>query len=214
MLAVAVACFGMLPVFLFGPAANADPLGARAATLQLAPGPTGADAAAADAQLLTAASTAAATDASRDDYTVNKPTEATVAPGSSTNRDWATLVLVDGGWPTSENNITVILQWMDSENDPASWWLRNNPLNNGYGSGGGSGFGSYPELVTAARDAAINLSQNSVYSAIIADFAASAPVAETVSAIEASPWASSHYGYGNIWHGVDVPIVAADADAW
>ncbi|MCU1476874.1 MAG: hypothetical protein JWQ64_1567 [Subtercola sp.] len=197
----------MLPVFLIGPAANADEPSGMTFASSISAGQ-------ADAQIASAAATASGQSTDRDGYTVNKPTEATVAPGSSTNKDWAALVLVDGGWPTTDNNVTVILQWMDSENSPQSWWLRNNPLNNGYGSGGGAGFGSYPELVTAARDAAINLSQNSVYTEIIADFAASAPVSTTVGAIEASPWASSHYGYGSIWHGVDVPIVAADSSAW
>ncbi|MCU1481165.1 MAG: hypothetical protein JWQ19_1951 [Subtercola sp.] len=206
MFAAAIACFSLLPVFLIAPAANAGEPDARAAA-SLAPGPS-------MSQVLAAGASVGGVSADRDGYTVNKPTEATIAPGSSTNKDWAALVLVDGGWPASDNNVTVILQWMDSENSPQSWWLRNNPLNNGYGSGGGAGFGSYPELVTAARDAALNLGTNSVYSQIIADFAASAPVATTVSAIEASPWASSHYGYGSIWHGVDVPIVAADSSAW
>lgn len=134
--------------------------------------------------------------------------------GGQTNASWAQLVLQDGGWPTSANNITVILQWMDSENSPQSWWLRNNPLNNGYGSGGGAGFGSYPSLLVAAQDVAVNLQRNSGYSAIVSSLAASAPVQTTAEAIEDSPWAGSHYGYGSLWHAVDVPIVTAPASDW
>src|SRR4051794_22413036 len=59
-----------------------------------------------------------------------------------TNHDWAKLVMLFGGWPQTESNITVMLRWMRQENGPESWWTRNNPLNNGYGSGGGGGLGS------------------------------------------------------------------------
>jgi hypothetical protein len=140
--------------------------------------------------------------------------EVAVTPGGLTNDDWAALVLTDGGWPLSSNNVTVILQWMDSENGPPSWYLRNNPLNNGYGSGGGAGFGSYPNLIVAAQDVAVNLQRNSGYAGIVNNLAASSPVGTTVQAIEDSPWAGSHYGYGTLWHAVDVPTVSAPASDW
>jgi hypothetical protein len=33
----------------------------------------------------------------------------------SPNYDWADLVLTDGGWPTSSNNVTVLTEWMTAE---------------------------------------------------------------------------------------------------
>jgi hypothetical protein len=203
---VTLACFGLVTGFLFAPAANAaEPRGLFAASPSL------------PVQHFVVEGGTAETAASRDNLTASDVPAVgavTVTPGNSTNADWAALILVDGGWPTSSNNITAILQWMDSENSPQDWWLRNNPLNNGYGSGGGSGFGSYSDLRSAAQNVADGLKSNSGYDPIIAAFSSSAPVGTTVSAIEGSPWASSHYGYGSLWHGVDVPIVAAPQSAW
>jgi hypothetical protein len=142
--------------------------------------------------------------------------------GMSTDFDWATLVLEDGGWPTSSNNVTVITQWMASENCipttstcPYPWWNRNNPLNNGLGSGGGDGTGSYENLVIAAYYVALNLeASNYGYPQIAADLAASAAPSATATAIEDSDWAASHYGYGSGWHSSAVQSIAAPASAW
>ncbi|GAB3395567.1 hypothetical protein GCM10027568_27850 [Humibacter soli] len=136
-----------------------------------------------------------------------------ITVGGLTNVDWAALVLQDGQFPVTPNNLTVMLQWMDSENDPNSWWLRNNPLNNGLGSGGGAGFGSYDNLTTAASYVAQQLRRD-LFSGIAASFEANAPVAASAQAIIDSPWAGGHYNYGAIWHAVDVPIVAAPAEDW
>jgi hypothetical protein len=133
--------------------------------------------------------------------------------GGVTNADWAALVLKDANLPVTSNNVTVMLQWMDSENDPASWFLRNNPLNNGLGSGGGSGFGSYDNLRTAASYVAKQLDR-SLFSGIHDALAADSAPSVTEQAIIASPWASSHYGYGSRFHAVNVPIVAAPASDW
>lgn len=136
-----------------------------------------------------------------------------ITVGGTTNIDWAALVLQDGHFPVTPNNLTVMLQWMDSENDPNSWWLRNNPLNNGLGSGGGSGLGSYDNLTIAANYVAIQLRRD-LFSGIAQAFDASSPVSATAQAIIASPWAGGHYNYGAIWHAVDVPIVSAPASDW
>ncbi|MGH1526979.1 hypothetical protein ACRAWC_24955 [Leifsonia sp. L25] len=61
-----------------------------------------------------------------------------------TNEAWAKLVLMFGGWPQTDENVNVMLRWMRQENGPPDWWNRNNPLNNGYGSGGGAGPGQLP----------------------------------------------------------------------
>jgi hypothetical protein len=150
--------------------------------------------------------------------------EATQNPGTgmSTDFDWATLVLEDGGWPTSSNNITVITQWMASENCiPTTstcsypWWNRNNPLNNGLGSGGGDGTGSYSSLVVAAYYVALNLeASNYGYPQIAADLAASDTPSVTATAIQDSDWAASHYGYGSGWHSSAVESIAAPASSW
>ncbi|MGO4594701.1 hypothetical protein AB4Z18_12860 [Leifsonia sp. 2TAF2] len=129
-----------------------------------------------------------------------------------TNEAWAKLVLMFGGWPQTDANVTVMLRWMRQENGPPDWWNRNNPLNNGYGSGGGAGLGSYPDLVTAAEYCAKNLQRG--YPDIVAGLQSGASADATASAIWASPWASSHYGNGTHWSTRPVEIVQAPASAW
>jgi peptidoglycan hydrolase-like protein with peptidoglycan-binding domain len=133
--------------------------------------------------------------------------------GLSTNYDWARLVLRDGGWPTSANNVTVMTEWMGSENPPSTWWRGNdNPLDNGLGSGGGAGLGSYPNLHTAAYYVALNLTEGTTdYGQIVADLKASAAPGTTAAAIWDSPWAASHYGYGADWYTATAPTVKTPA---
>jgi peptidoglycan hydrolase-like protein with peptidoglycan-binding domain len=136
-------------------------------------------------------------------------------PGESTNFDWARWVLKDGGWAQTSNNITVITQWMASEEPVDHWWDRNNPLNNGLGSGGGGGLGSYANLLIAAHYVAANLEGSAAdYGKIVADLKASAAPSVTAKAIEDSPWAASHYGYGSAWHSGSVATVAAPKSDW
>jgi hypothetical protein len=147
-----------------------------------------------------------------DPYSATPGIDALVAGG--TNHDWAKLVMLSGGWPMSEENVTVMTRWMRQENGADNWWNRNNPLNNGYGSGGGGGTGSYPNLIVAAQNAAENLKRNPAFEQITASFAASAPTAVTEQAIWASPWASSHYANGTHWHYTPVDVVKAPPGAW
>lgn len=156
-----------------------------------------------------AAATASVT---RDSYTVMPGIPQLAASG--TNHDWAKIVMIYGGWPVSEQNVTVFLRWMRQENGADNWWNRNNPLNNGYGSGGGGGTGSYANLLIAAQKAAENLQRHPGYAAIVAGFAASAPTEVTEHAIWFSPWASGHYANGAHWHYSPVPVVKAPAGAW
>lgn len=148
----------------------------------------------------------------RDDYGY-QPGIATYA-ASGTNHDWARIVLIYAGWPVTESNVTVITRWMRQENYVDSWWNRNNPLNNGWGSGGGGGLGSYNSLLTAAQNAAEALHTHPGYAAIAAGFARSAPTAEIEAAIWASPWASGHYNNGKHWHYTPVPVITAPPSAW
>ncbi len=69
----------------------------------------------------------------------------------ATNQSWATLLLTDGGFSPTDNNVQNVMAWMAAEEPPTNWFDRNNPLNCGQGpSGGGSGQGSYPDLNSAA----------------------------------------------------------------
>lgn len=164
------------------------------------------------AQSLTVSALAATARVSRDGYSATSGAAGLATGG--TNYDWAALVLVSGGWPTTEANVTVFVRWMRQENGANNWWNRNNPMNNGYGSGGGGGTGSYANLVVAAQKAAENLQRNRGFSAIVAALASSAPSETTEQAIWASPWASSHYGNGSRWHRSPVAVVKAPAGAW
>ena len=133
-----------------------------------------------------------------------------------TNYAWAKLVLLDGGWPQSDNNVVVLLRWMRQENGANDWWNRNNPLNNSYGAPGAGGTGRNASLITAAANAAGALKANAGggYSGIVAALAASADPAVTAEAIWASSWSSSHYANGSHWSTAPVPEVKAPASAW
>ena len=164
------------------------------------------------AQQLTVAGDIAPAGVSREGYSAATGPETLVASG--TNYDWAELVLVFGGWPTTDENIRLMVEWMREENGPDNWWNRNNPLNNGYGSGGGSGLGSYDTLVTAARYAASNLQKRSFYAGIVAGLESGTSAHATAQAIWASAWASSHYGYGTHWSSRPYEVIEAPASAW
>jgi len=164
------------------------------------------------AQALDVPPTVAAAEISRGEYSATAGYATLAAEG--TNHAWAKMVLLAGGWPQSDENVTVLLRWMRQENGANNWWNRNNPLNNGWGSGGGGGTGRYASLVVAAQKAAEALGKNGGYAGIVANLAASSPTAVTEAAIWASPWASGHYANGDHWHYTDVPVVMAPAGAW
>lgn len=171
---------------------------------------------AANAQTFSSGAEASATPtvAARDAYAATPGAETLKAGG--TNADWAKLVLLYGGWPQSDENVTVILRWMRQENYTDTWWNRNNPLNNGWGSGGNAGTGSYANLDVAAQKVAETLHNGTAagYANIVAAFAASSATATTESAIWNANWAMSHYEYGAHWSYADVPVVTAPASAW
>ena len=171
-----------------------------------------ADATGASTQELRVAAHLEAPAVSQESYVASTGPETLIASG--TNADWAKLVLINGGWPVTEQNVTFMLEWMREENGTDNWWNRNNPLNNGHGSGGGSGLGSYDSLVTAAWYAADNLRKRSFYAAVVAALEDGTSAHAVAQAIWASPWASSHYGNGSWWSTNPVPIVAAPPSAW
>lgn len=149
----------------------------------------------------------------RDEYDATSGEETFIAGG--TNYDWAKLVLLYAGFPVSDSNVTVITRWMRQENYIDTWWLRNNPLNNGWGASyGPGGTGSNTDLVAAAHNAADALVTNRGYAGMRAAFLASVDTASVESAIWASPWASGHYANGSHWHYTSVPVVVAPRSAW
>jgi hypothetical protein len=166
----------------------------------------------AHAQTLTISPAASIVTFARDSYSATAGVDTLAAGG--TNHDWAKLVLLFAGWPQSENNVTVFTRWMRQENGADNWWNRNNPLNNGWGSGGGGGTGSYDSLVIAAENAAEALHQNAGYAGIAQAFAASAPTEVTEAAIWASPWASGHYANGGHWSYTPVAVVKSPDGTW
>ena len=147
----------------------------------------------------------------RDAYSATPGIQTLVEGG--TNYDWAKLVLLDGGFPMTEANVTVMTRWMRQENGADDWWNRNNPLNNGLGSGGGGGTGTYANLVVAARYLAANL-RRPMFSSIASKLDANAPTAEIEYAIWYSGWATGHYANGAHWHYTPVKVVKAPAGAW
>jgi hypothetical protein len=201
-LRVAVAAFALIAV----PAVAPPPELSSGQLLQLYD--------AAHAQKLSAVATAGPTKITHAAYSATAGIQSFA--NSGTNYDWAKLVLLEGNWPQSDNNVTVILRWMRQENGTNNWWNRDNPLNNGYGAPGAGGTGSNPNLIVAAENAAHALQRGAGggYSGIVAALAASASPAATAQAIWASSWSSSHYANGTHWSTAPVPIVKAPASAW
>ena len=195
-------------------------VGALAATLALvivftiahASGPTAADRMKAyiesHAQSMVVPDHGAVVSLARDTYSATPGIPTLVAGG--TNHDWAKLVLLYGGWPMTEANVTVMTRWMRQENGPDNWFNRNNPMN----SGGPGGTGTYPSLTRAAESVALNLKKNPGYAGIIAGFADGRTTEATEAAIWASPWATGHYGNGSRWHYSPVTVVKAPPEAW
>lgn len=165
-----------------------------------------------NAQTLSVSPAAASTVLTRDEFSATAGFATYIEGG--TNHDWAKLALLKAGFPVSENNVTVFTRWMRQENGPPDWWNRNNPLNNGWGSGGGGGLGSYANLQIAADNFAKAIHGNPGYSQIVAAFSSSAPTEVTERAIWASPWASGHYNNGNHWSYTPVPVIKSPDGTW
>jgi len=165
-----------------------------------------------NAQSLVVPASVATPAITRDEYGATPGYETFIAGG--TNHDWAGLVLLMGEFPLTDSNVTVVTRWMRQENYVDAWWTRNNPLNNGWGSGGGGGTGRYVHLVDAAENAAEALHALPRYREIVATLQASAPTDEVERAIWFSGWATGMYNNGAHWAYNDVPIVSAPPSAW
>lgn len=129
-----------------------------------------------------------------------------------TNYSWAKLVLWYGGWPITEESVTTIVRWMRQENYVDNWWLRNNPLNNGWGVG--NFMNAAESLDASARYAADAIHTLAGYAGIKAAFESAVPSDQSAYAIWYSSWATGHYDYGGHWNTSPVPVVEAPADAW
>ena len=116
---------------------------------------TGATSAPSPASITTTAGSTATQDLARDGYGATAGLQTLAASG--TNVDWAKIVLLDGGWPQTDANVTVLTRWMRQENGVDDWWNRNNPLNMGAG-----GFGTFANLLTAAQAVATGASPTAV----------------------------------------------------
>jgi len=129
------------------------------------------------------------------------------------NYAWAKLVLWYGGWPITEQSVTVMVRWMRQENGVNSWWNRNNPLNNGWGVG--SYMNTVENLDTAAYYVADAIHSLGGYASIREAFASGALSADEIwTGIWTSSWASGHYDGGTHYSTAPVPSVVAPADAW
>jgi hypothetical protein len=167
----------------------------------------------AHAQTVTVAADATgATLEERGGYTASPGIQTLKAEG--TNYAWAKLVMLFAGWPMTDGNITVFTRWMRQENGPDDWFNRNNPLNNGWGTQGGTFMSGYANLVDAAEQCADALHTNPGYAGIADGFANSRPTAQIESAIWSSSWATGHYANGGHWHYTPVDVVKAPASAW
>jgi hypothetical protein len=165
-------------------------------------------------QKLTVSKNATPVTLTKSEYSATDGVQTLVSNG--TNYDWAKLVMMFGGWPQSDNNVTVFLRWMRQENGVNNWWNRDNPLNNSFGAPGAGGTGSNPSLVVAAEHVAQALQRGAGggYAGIVSSLAASASPDATAAAIWASNWSGSHYANGTHWSTAPVPVVKAPASAW
>lgn len=163
-------------------------------------------------QMVGAASPEIVPAVARHDFSATPGYETFIQGG--TNHDWAKLVLLMGEFPMTDSNVTVVTRWMRQENYVDTWYNRNNPLNNGWGSGGGGGLGRYVNLVDAAQNAAEALNTLGRYSEIVTTLRASAPTEQVERAIWFSGWATGMYNQGAHWAYNPVPVVTAPPSAW
>lgn len=122
---------------------------------------------------------------------------------------WATQFLKKIGAPVTPGNLEFVYQWEKSEGGGGKY----NPLNQGpvqgkpyltttgeqYG-GGAADFASWD----AGLEGAYDFLHYSNYKGVLTNLQANNPTAAR-SALWASPWAASHYGYGSNWANVPLP---------
>jgi hypothetical protein len=122
---------------------------------------------------------------------------------------WAKQLLQMIGAPVTPGNEEFIYQWEKSEGGGGAY----NPLNQGpvpgnptlttSGSQYGGGAADYASWQAGLQGSADYLSMSN-YTSVLTALKANNPVAAR-SALWASPWASSHYGYGADWSNATLP---------
>lgn len=122
---------------------------------------------------------------------------------------WAKQLLASIGAPASPGNIEFIYQWEKAEGGGGKY----NPLNQGpdpgkpyltsTGSQYGGGAADYTSWAAGLEGASDYLKMPN-YRDVYQNLLKNDPVAAR-RALWASPWASSHYGYGSSWPNVKVP---------
>lgn len=122
---------------------------------------------------------------------------------------WAADMLAQGHYPVTAGNVGFVFQWEESEGGGGRW----NPLNQGdvpgqpqltsTGSQYGGGAADYVSRAAGITGAVAYLNMGNythVKAALMANNAAAAR-----SALIASPWAASHYGYGANFSKTPIP---------
>ena len=117
----------------------------------------------------------------------------------ATNYAWAQQMLVDGGFPTTANNIRKVVRWMWAEQN-RNWTTivngvnHNNPLNINV-TGNGAGTDVFPSLSESANAVgSVWLDTYSNYTALKNNLMADGSIGDFSAALVASPWAKGHYG--------------------
>lgn len=113
--------------------------------------------------------------------------------------DFAQAMLAGLGAPDTHDNEAALLTWFAGEQPPGSPNAAFNPLNiqaGNFAHVGTSGSGQYDfgDWSSGVRETVQFLTANPAYASIVASLRDGAPAAQTLGAIQASPWAESHYG--------------------
>lgn len=119
----------------------------------------------------------------------------------SSRGSWARALLRADGLPRTSCNVNAVTQWELAEGGGFGNQAANNPLNVNPGPGAGwpgynaTGAWAFPDAATGLRYTVATLN-NGNYGGIISALQAGGNAQAVMNAIQDSPWAASHYGYG------------------
>jgi hypothetical protein len=162
--------------------------------------------AAAAGALLAAAGTgakAAAHHSTSDGHGSAAAVTAVIVPAGanlSTPAGWASALLAADSLPQTSCNLSAVREWEAREGGGFGNQAAYNPLNVNPGPGAGwpgynaTGAWAFPDAATGLKYTVQTLN-GGYYGAILAALRAGNSAQAVCSAIEASPWAASHYGY-------------------
>lgn len=124
-----------------------------------------------------------------------------ISTSNLSSRDsWARALLRADGLPRTSCNVSAVTQWELAEGGGFGNQAENNPLNVNPGPGAGwpgynaTGAWAFPDAATGLRYTVATLN-NGNYGGIISALQAGGNAQAVMNAIQASPWAASHYGY-------------------